>query len=51
MPVIVPKELEMTWIDPENQDLKELMPILKPYQSEEMDMSEVTISLGRVKTS
>jgi putative SOS response-associated peptidase YedK len=47
MPVIVPKDLEMKWIDPENQNHQELMSVLKPYLSEEMDMSEVTISLNK----
>jgi putative SOS response-associated peptidase YedK len=47
MPVIVPKEYESTWIDPENQNQKELMSILKPYPSKEMKMSDVTISLKR----
>ncbi|MEN6320591.1 MAG: SOS response-associated peptidase [Syntrophaceae bacterium] len=46
MPVIVPKDLEMKWIDPENQNQEELISILKPFQPEEMKMSEVTISLN-----
>jgi len=50
MPVIVPKEFEMKWIDPENQNQEKLMSILKPYSSKEMAMSEVTISLSGVKT-
>jgi putative SOS response-associated peptidase YedK len=48
MPVIVPKDFEMKWLDPENQNWKELMSILKPYPSEEMKTSEVTISLSKV---
>jgi putative SOS response-associated peptidase YedK len=50
MPVIVPKDFETKWIDPENQNQHELMSILKPYPSKEMDMSEMNISLSRVKT-
>jgi putative SOS response-associated peptidase YedK len=41
MPVIVPKEQEAAWIDPDNHDQKELLSILKPYTSNEMTMSEV----------
>ena len=41
MPVIVPKDFEMKWIDPENQNQKELMSMLKSYPSEEMKMAEV----------
>jgi putative SOS response-associated peptidase YedK len=47
MPVIVPKDLEMTWIDPENQNKEKLMSLLKPYTPEEMKISEVTISLNK----
>jgi len=31
MPVIVPKEQEAAWIDPDNHNQKELLSILKPY--------------------
>jgi putative SOS response-associated peptidase YedK len=41
MPVIVPKEQEAAWIDPDNHNQKELLSMLKPYQSDEMMMSEV----------
>jgi putative SOS response-associated peptidase YedK len=37
MPVIVPKNLESAWLDPEHKDQKELLSILKPYPSEEME--------------
>jgi len=47
MPVIMPKDLEMKWIDPENQNQEELMSVLKPYPPKEMNMSEVTISLNK----
>jgi len=43
MPVIVPKEQEAAWIDPDNHDQKELLSILKPYPVFDMDMSNVTI--------
>jgi putative SOS response-associated peptidase YedK len=41
MPVILPKNLEATWIDPDNHIQKELLSILKSYPSDEMTMSEV----------
>jgi putative SOS response-associated peptidase YedK len=41
MPVIVQKEWEATWIDPDNRNQKELLSILKPYKADEMLMSEV----------
>ncbi|HLA26372.1 MAG TPA: SOS response-associated peptidase [Syntrophales bacterium] len=40
MPVIVPKDKEVLWINMENQDQKELASILKPYPAEEMRMTE-----------
>jgi len=41
MPVIVQKDREAIWIDPDNHNQKELLSILKPYSSNEMTMSEV----------
>jgi putative SOS response-associated peptidase YedK len=41
MPVILSKDNEAAWIDPDNHDQKELLSILKPYTSNEMTMSEV----------
>jgi putative SOS response-associated peptidase YedK len=40
MPVIVPKEQESAWIDPDNFNQKELLSILMPYPSDEMTMSD-----------
>jgi putative SOS response-associated peptidase YedK len=48
MPVMVPKEREAFWIDPDNQNQKDLLSILKPYPSEEMEMSEASISFRNV---
>jgi putative SOS response-associated peptidase YedK len=45
MPVIVKKELENFWIDPDNHNQKDLLSILKPYPSEEMTMSQVDPSM------
>jgi putative SOS response-associated peptidase YedK len=43
MPVIVPKQWEAAWIDPDNHNWKELLSILKPYPSDEMTVLGVTI--------
>jgi len=48
MPVMVPKEREAFWIDPDNQNQKDLLSILRPYPSEEMEMSEASISFRNV---
>jgi putative SOS response-associated peptidase YedK len=40
MPVIVRKEQEAAWIDPDNHNQKELLSILKPYPAVDMDVSE-----------
>jgi putative SOS response-associated peptidase YedK len=41
MPVIVAKEQEAAWIDPDNHNQQKMLSILKPYPSDEMTMSEV----------
>lgn len=41
MPVIVAKEQEAAWIDPDNHNQRELLGILKPSPAFEMTMSEV----------
>jgi putative SOS response-associated peptidase YedK len=41
MPVILSKDNEAAWIDPDNHNQKGLLSILKPYPSDEMMMSEV----------
>jgi len=46
MPVILPKEGESLWLDPENQNREELLSLLKPYPSKEMKMEEVKLRLG-----
>jgi putative SOS response-associated peptidase YedK len=43
MPVIVKKENEALWIDPENQDQQQLLSILKPYPADQMEMAEASI--------
>jgi putative SOS response-associated peptidase YedK len=41
MPVILPKQCEAAWIDPDNTKPKDLLSLLKPYPPDEMIMSEV----------
>jgi putative SOS response-associated peptidase YedK len=41
MPVIVSKHYETTWLDPEYQSPNELLSILRPYPTGEMEMKEV----------
>lgn len=43
MPVIVSKENEDLWVDPENQDQTELLSILKPYPADEIEMVQTNI--------
>jgi putative SOS response-associated peptidase YedK len=42
MPVIVPKDMEETWLDPAIQDRDILLPLLAPYPSEEMEAHYVS---------
>jgi len=42
MPVIVPKDQEDRWLDPDCQDLETLLPILRPYPAEEMETCQVS---------
>jgi putative SOS response-associated peptidase YedK len=37
MPVIIPKELEQTWLKEDIEDKSLLLSILKPYPANEMD--------------
>jgi putative SOS response-associated peptidase YedK len=41
MPVIVPKDKEANWLDPDNRHQKELLSLLKPYPSDKMLICEV----------
>lgn len=43
MPVIVPKDFEGKWLDPEHLNLKGLLSLLKPYPTEEMEMRDVIV--------
>ncbi|HUK82266.1 MAG TPA: SOS response-associated peptidase [Verrucomicrobiae bacterium] len=41
MPVILPREAEAEWLDPNIQDPEKLLPLLKPYRSELMEFYPV----------
>jgi putative SOS response-associated peptidase YedK len=41
MPVIVPKDRESFWMDPDNRQQQELLSLLKPYPADKMQVSEV----------
>ncbi len=42
MPVVLRKEDEPTWLDPENEDLESLQSLLSPYSSKTMEAYEVS---------
>jgi putative SOS response-associated peptidase YedK len=50
MPAIVPQNKAEDWMDPENQDQKGLLSLLKPYPSDEMAISEVDPQLLYIPT-
>ena len=43
MPVILPRELEGLWLDPEVQDAAALTDLLVPYPAEAMNTEEATM--------
>jgi putative SOS response-associated peptidase YedK len=42
MPVILPKAAQQVWLDSANQDIAQLMTLLKPYPSEDMETLRVS---------
>lgn len=46
MPVIIPKDKEDLWLDPEVQDPEELLDLLKPYPAELMEMYAVSTKVN-----
>ena len=46
MPVIIPRDKEDLWLNPEEQDQDVLLGLLKPYPSEEMQMHEVSAKVN-----
>lgn len=46
MPVILSKEAEQVWLDPTIQDPAKLLPLLKPYPAEEMEVYPVSTKVN-----
>jgi putative SOS response-associated peptidase YedK len=49
MPVITPPDAVDLWLDPKIHDSSELLPILKPYPSEEMEYYPVSPKVNSYK--
>ncbi len=49
MPVILHEKDEAAWLDPEIKDPVKLLPLLKPYPSEEMELYEVSTVVNSPK--
>jgi putative SOS response-associated peptidase YedK len=49
MPVIIPEEKFGLWLDPEVHVKELLLPLLKPYDSEELEMYPVTAKVNSAK--
>jgi putative SOS response-associated peptidase YedK len=49
MPVIIPRDKEDLWLNPDEQDQDVLLGLLKPYPSEEMEMHEVSAKVNYPK--
>jgi putative SOS response-associated peptidase YedK len=47
MPVILPKSEEDLWLDPAVQDREDLLPLLKPYDADEMETWAVKAKMNR----
>jgi putative SOS response-associated peptidase YedK len=46
MPVILPRDKEDIWVNPAIEDREELLAVLKPYSSEEMEAYEVSTKVN-----
>lgn len=46
MPVIIPRDREDLWLDPDEQDRDILLSLLRPYPSEEMEMHKVSSKIN-----
>lgn len=51
MPVILSKEAEKIWLDPNVQDIAELEKLLKPYDADEMEAYEVSDAVNSPKNN
>jgi putative SOS response-associated peptidase YedK len=48
MPVIIPRDGQSTWLDPEVSDVEMLRPLLGPYRDEELEAYEVSTLVNSV---
>jgi putative SOS response-associated peptidase YedK len=51
MPVIIPSESHDLWLDPGVQEEEKLLPLLRPYPHEEMEMYEVSTRVNSPKNN
>lgn len=51
MPVIMPKACWHRWLDPEEQDLAAVQPLLAPYPAERMAMRDGNLKLNHVRNN
>lgn len=51
MPVILPRQLESTWLDPDNKNIAELESILRPYPDSLMECYRVSTAVNAVGNS
>jgi putative SOS response-associated peptidase YedK len=51
MPVILPKEIEDSWLDPAVQDHHRLLALLQPYPAEDMEAYPVSSRVNSVKNN
>ena len=49
MPAIIPEDQYGLWLDPLTDDPKELLPLLKPYPSEKLELFPVTPKMNSYK--
>lgn len=46
MPVIIPRNQEDKWLDPEQQEADQLLELLKPYSADKLDIWEVSTKVN-----
>lgn len=51
MPVILSKEAQKTWLDPEMQDVEKLVALLKPYSADQMQAHPVSPQVNSPKNN
>lgn len=49
MPVILPRQLEGLWLDPQNKDVDQLQALLRPYPDDQIEMHRVGTAVNGTK--